>query len=154
MAKNITKIPSVYLLKILGKISGGHSQSHWFSKWHKNTFARIGTNEELIVTPSVCLYMTWPKMKNDSIDAEGKSSLISLRSKLWIALASHNKVSMQMSITSFKGILVNKLSTSRLAMKWSGQKLETSSSNENESYTENSLDVRGNKIGTKNLANL
>ena len=39
-------------------------------------------------------------------------------------------------------------------MKWSGQKLETSSSNENESYTENSLDVRGNKIGTKNLANL
>ena len=59
-----------------------------------------------------------------------------------------------MSITSFKGILVNKLSTSRLAMKWSGQKLETSSSNENESYTENSLDVRGNKIGTKNLANL
>ena len=59
-----------------------------------------------------------------------------------------------MSITSFKGILVNKLSTSRLAMKWSGQNLETSSSNENESYTENSLDVRGNKIGTKNLANL
>ena len=29
------------------------------------------------------------------------------------------------SITTFKKILVNKLSTSRLAMKWSGQKLET-----------------------------
>ena len=59
-----------------------------------------------------------------------------------------------MSITSFKGILVNKLLISRLAMKWSGQKLETLSANENESYTENSLDVRGGKIGTKNLANL
>ena len=58
-----------------------------------------------------------------------------------------------MSITSFKGILVNKLSISRLAMKWSGQKLETFSANENESCTENSLDVRGGKIGTKNLAN-
>ena len=39
-------------------------------------------------------------------------------------------------------------------MKWSGQKLETLSANENESCMENSLDVRGDKIGTKNLANL
>ena len=41
-----------------------------------------------------------------------------------------------------------------MAMKWSGQKLETSSANENESCTKNSLDVRGDKIGTKNFANL
>ena len=59
-----------------------------------------------------------------------------------------------MSITSFKGILVNKPLISRLAMKWSEQKLETLSANENESCTENSLDVRVDKIGTKNLANL
>ena len=59
-----------------------------------------------------------------------------------------------MSITSFKGILLNKLSISRLAMKCSGQKLETLSAKVNESCTENSLDVRGDKIGTKNLANL
>ena len=59
-----------------------------------------------------------------------------------------------MSITSFKGILVNKLSTSRLAMKWSGQNLETSSANENESCHENSLDVRGDKILTKKCPNL
>ena len=39
-------------------------------------------------------------------------------------------------------------------MKWSRQKLETSSANENESCTENLLDVRGDKIGTKNFANL
>ena len=39
-------------------------------------------------------------------------------------------------------------------MKWSRQKLETSSANENESCTENLLDVRGGKIGTKNFANL
>ena len=49
--------------------------------------------------------------------------------------------------TSCNGILVNKLSTSSRAMKWSGQKLETSSTNENESCTENSLDVRGDKMG-------
>ena len=36
-------------------------------------------------------------------------------------------------------------------MKWSGQKLETLSANENESCTKNSLDVRGDKIETKNL---
>ena len=59
-----------------------------------------------------------------------------------------------MSITSFRGLLVNKLSISRLAMKSSGQKLETLPANENESCTENSLDVRGDKIGSKNLANL
>ena len=59
-----------------------------------------------------------------------------------------------MSIISFKGILVNKLSITRLVMKWSGQKLETLSVDENESCTKKSLDVRGDKIGTKNLANL
>ena len=48
----------------------------------------------------------------------------------------------------------NKLSASRMAMKWSGQKLETSSQNQNESCTENSSDVRGDKKGTKNFANL
>ena len=59
-----------------------------------------------------------------------------------------------MSITSFKGILENKFLTSTLAMKWSGQKLETFSANENESFTDNSLRVRGDKVVTKNLANL
>ena len=39
-------------------------------------------------------------------------------------------------------------------MKWSGQKLKTSSTNENESCTKNSIYVRGDKIGTKNFANL
>ena len=59
-----------------------------------------------------------------------------------------------MPLTSFKGILVHKLLTSRLVMKLSRQKLETSSANENESCTENSLTVRGDKIGTKFFANL
>ena len=59
-----------------------------------------------------------------------------------------------MPLTSFKGILVYKLLTSRLAMKLSGQKLETSSTNENDSCTENSLTVRGDKIETKFFANL
>ena len=69
-------------------------------------------------------------------------------------LVSQNKSSIQiMSITLFKGILVNKLSTWKLAMKRSGQKLETSFANENVSFTENSLTVRVFKIGTKNSAN-
>ena len=35
-----------------------------------------------------------------------------------------------------------------------GQKLDTSSANKNGSCTEKSLDVKGDKIGTKNPANL
>ena len=57
-------------------------------------------------------------------------------------------------MTSLKSILVNKHLTSRLAMKWSGQRLKTSSANENESCTENLLTVRAEKTGTKNLVNL
>ena len=72
---------------------------------------------------------------------------MTLKSKLWIAVVSQNKSSVQISITSFKRILVNKLSTSRLEMRWSGQKLEISSANENMSCSGN------NKIGTKNLVN-
>ena len=49
-----------------------------------------------------------------------------------------------------KGILVNALLTSRLAMKWSRQKLETSSEN----VPKNSLTLRSGKIQTKNLSNL
>ena len=72
---------------------------------------------------------------------------MTLKSKLWIAVVSQNKSSVQISITSFKIILVNKLSTWRLEMRWSGQKLEILSANENMSYSKN------NKIGTKNLVN-
>ena len=75
-----------------------------------------------------------------------KSSLISLQSKLLSVLVSQNKSSIQTSITSFKGILVNKLSTSRLVMIWSGQNLETSSANESELCTKISSTVRGDKI--------
>ena len=50
--------------------------------------------------------------------------------------------------------MVNKFSASRLAIKWSGQKLETSLAKENESCTENVLTISGDKIETKNLAML
>ena len=68
-------------------------------------------------------------------------------------LVSQIESQIHMSITLFKAILVNKLSTSRLVMKWSRQKT-SSSRNENESCTENPLTVRSDKVGTKNLANL
>ena len=128
---------------------------HCFSKWHKNAFTRIRPNGEPIATPSICLYiicLTLSMMKNDSYAAKVKSFIISLQSKFWIMLVSQNKSSIHMSITSFKGILVNKLSISKLTIKWGGQKLKTLSANENESCTKNSLDVRGEKKGTKNLA--
>ena len=60
-------------------------------------------------------------------------------------LTSKSKLSIQISITSFKGILVNKPWTLRLAIKLPGQKLETLSENENEPRTKNSLTVRGGK---------
>ena len=115
--RNITKISSPYLLKTLGKISGGHSDSYCFLKWHKNAFAGIRPNGETIATPSICLYMTWSKMKNDSYAHKVKSFLMSLRCKLWIVLVSENKSLIQMSITSFKATLVKKISTWRLAMR-------------------------------------
>ena len=63
-------------------------------------------------------------------------------------------ITKQITKPHFKGILVNKLSTSTLAIKWLGKKLEILSANENESCTKNSLTVRGGKRVTKNLANL
>ena len=131
-----------------------HSMSYCFSKWHKNAFARTGPKAEPIATPSICLSMTWSKMKHDLYAAKVKSSLISLRSKLWIELVPHSKLSIQMLITPFKEILVNELSTSILAMKGAGQKLEISSAKENESCTKSSLTVRCDNIETKNLVSL
>ena len=69
-------------------------------------------------------------------------------------LVSQNKLSIQMTVTLFKGILVNKFSTSRRSFKWSGQKLETSTGNKIELCPKNSLDVRGDKMGTTIFANL
>ena len=104
-----------------------HSWTHWGT--HYNCINFLG--------------MTRSKVRSDSY------AVILLRSKLWIVLVSQIKSLIQITITSFKEILVNKLSTSRLAMKPSGQKLETLSANENESCTEKSLNVRDDKIGTK-----
>ena len=52
--KNIINI----FLKTLGTISRVYSQSHYFSKLHKNAFPTAGPNEESITTPAICLYMT------------------------------------------------------------------------------------------------
>ena len=51
-------------------------------------------------------------------------------------------------------MLVRRLSTFRLAMIQSASKLATSSANENESRTVNSLTVNDDKIGTKNFARI
>ena len=51
-------------------------------------------------------------------------------------------------------MLVRRLSTFRLAMIQSASKLATSSANENESRTVNSLTVKDDKIGTKNFARI
>ena len=61
---------------------------------------------------------------------------------------------MQFSMVPSNGMLVNRLSTSKLAMIQLASKLATSSANENESWAVNSLTVKGNKIGTKNFTRL
>ena len=55
-------------------------------------------------------------------------------------------------MASFDGMLVKRVSTSKLAMLAST--LTTSSANENESWTVNSLTVKSDKIGTKIFARL
>ena len=51
-------------------------------------------------------------------------------------------------------MLVKRLSTSKLAKIKLTSKLTTSSANGSESWTVNSLTVKGDKIGTKNFARL
>ena len=57
-------------------------------------------------------------------------------------------------MVSYNGMLVKRLSTSKLVMIQLESKLATSSANENESWTVKSLTVKGDKIGTKNFARL
>ena len=57
-------------------------------------------------------------------------------------------------MVSSNGMLAKRLSTSKLAMIQLTSKLTTSSANEKESSTVNSLTVKGDKIGTKNFATL
>ena len=61
---------------------------------------------------------------------------------------------MQFSMVSSNGMLVKRLSTSKVGMIQLASKLPTSSANENESWTVNSLTVKSDKIGTKNFARL
>ena len=61
---------------------------------------------------------------------------------------------MQFSMVSSNGILVKRLSTSKLSMVQLASKLATSSANQSESWTVNSLTVKGDKIETKNFARL
>ena len=55
-------------------------------------------------------------------------------------------------MVSSNGMLVKRVSTSKLAKIQLASTLTTSSANENESWTVNSLTVKGDKIGTKNFA--
>ena len=61
---------------------------------------------------------------------------------------------MQISIVSSKGMLVSREFTSKLPIKKSGRWSTISSAKWKESYTVNSLVVKGFKIGTKNFADL
>ena len=55
-------------------------------------------------------------------------------------------------MVSSNGVLEKRLSTSKLALIQLESILETSYANKNESWTVNSLTVKGDKIGTKNFA--
>ena len=55
------------------------------------------------------------------------------------------------STASSNGMLVKRISVSKLVMIQLESKLAASSVNENESWSVNSLIVKGDKIGTKNI---
>ena len=57
-------------------------------------------------------------------------------------------------MVSSNGMLLKRLSSSKLAMIQLTSKLATSSANNNESWIVNSLTVKGDKIGTKNFPRL
>ena len=57
-------------------------------------------------------------------------------------------------MVSSNGMLVKRLSTSKLALIQVASKLTTFSANENESWTVNPSTVKVDKIGTKNFARL
>ena len=63
-----------------------------------------------------------------------------------------NKISTQRSIVSFKGILVNRDSMSKLAITRLESNVKSSSERGNESLIVYSLDVKGASKGTKNFA--
>ena len=60
----------------------------------------------------------------------------------------------QFSMVSSNGMLIKRLSMSKLAMTQLASKLTTSSANESQSWTVNSLTVKDDKIGTKSFAKL
>ena len=57
-------------------------------------------------------------------------------------------------MVSSNGMLIKRLSMSKLAMTQLASKLTTSSANESQSWTVNSLTVKDDKIGTKSFAKL
>ena len=57
-------------------------------------------------------------------------------------------------MVSFNGMSVKRVSSSKLAIIQLASKLSNSYANGNESWTVNSLRVKGDKIGTKNFARL
>ena len=57
-------------------------------------------------------------------------------------------------MVSSNGMLIKRLSMSKLAMTQLVSKLTTSSANESQSWTVNSLTVKDDKIGTKSFAKL
>ena len=61
---------------------------------------------------------------------------------------------MQFWMVSSSGMLVKRLSTSRLAITQSGSSFTTSSEKENESWTVKSLTAKGDKKRTKKFARL
>lgn len=76
-----------------------------------------------------------------------RSSLNSFLLRFWTAPLSGYNSLIHASLTSSKGILVNKLSTSRFPLNWWVQNSGISLTNENESVTENSLTITDDNIG-------
>ena len=94
------------------------------------------------------------KIKSDSFATADSKSYKSCLVRLLILYLSRNKYLTQFSVVYSKSILVKRLSTSKLAMTCFQSVLVIALANAKESLTVHSVIVNGDKLDTRNFANL
>ena len=113
-----TNISSTYYQKYDGLYSKGHLYSQFCSWWAKNSLASEGLNGDPIATPWIWLYNILLNIKCDSLVAKDRRSLNSLSFKPWTMSLFLNRLLVQISMVSWRGILIKCESISKLPMKF------------------------------------
>ena len=90
--------------------------SHLFSKSHTKILATAGPYGDPIATPSICSKDLLLNIKNDSLVATSSKLRKTFLGILGVFLSSLCKLSVKIYMISSSGMLLNKESTSRLAI--------------------------------------